>query len=143
MSCSDTAVLMPALIHDAAGPVGGNAAEPAADTFAAAAAPPASAAPAVPASPINQAALALAAQLRAATRADDAQGVTFEALQELISALCVFYAADVEQRGAITPLNTLAGASPTAVLMTTTALLRGANLELFELGMWQSWSGMK
>jgi hypothetical protein len=140
MSCSDTAVLMPALIYDAAEPASGDAAEPAADTFTAAAAPPAAVAPA---SPINQAALALAAQLRAATRADDAQGVTFEALQELISALCVFYAADVEQRGAITPLNTLAGASPTAVLMTTTALLRGANLELFELGMWQSWSGMK
>jgi hypothetical protein len=91
----------------------------------------------------NDAALALAAQLRAATTADDAHGMTFEALQELFSALCEFYAADVEQRGKITPLRTVEGASPTAVLMTTTALLRGANLELFELGMWQSWSGMK
>lgn len=126
MSCSDATVLMPAIIDQTAG----NTSDKIADTSA-------------PSSPLNHAALALAAQLRAATGADDARGMTFEALQELFSALCVFYAADVEQRGAITPLNTLAGASPTAVLMTTTALLRGANLELFELGMWQSWSGMK
>jgi hypothetical protein len=31
----------------------------------------------------------------------------------------------------------------TAVLVTTSALLKAANLEIFELGMWQSWSGTR
>ncbi len=84
-----------------------------------------------------------ARQLRAATAADDAQDLDFALLQHVFGALCEFYAADVTQRERITPINTIEGASPTAVLMTTTALLRGANLELFELGMWQTWSGMK
>lgn len=95
------------------------------------------------ASRLDETATALAEQLRQATSADPSQGITLLALQKLFAALCEFYAHDVAQRGAITPLNTLDGASPTAILMTTTALLRGANLELFELGMWQTWSGMK
>jgi hypothetical protein len=100
------------------------------------------------ASPVGLASLdrtvqALTQRLRAATVADDAQGLTLESLQALVAAVCEFYAADVQQRQAITPLNTVGAASATAVLMTATALLRGANLELFELGMWQSWSGMK
>jgi hypothetical protein len=92
---------------------------------------------------LHGAAASLAESLRQATAADDPQGIDFAILQELFGALCEFYASDVVQRGAITPLHTLDAASPTAVLMTTTALLRGANLELFELGMWQTWSGMK
>ena len=92
---------------------------------------------------LHHAAATLAESLRRATRADDPQGIDFAVLQELFAALCEFYASDVAQRGSITPLHTLDAASPTAVLMTTTALLRGANLELFELGMWQTWSGMK
>lgn len=96
-----------------------------------------------PARSLHADASALARALRDATAVDDSRGIDFGVLQELFSALCEFYASDVVQRGAITPLNTLDGASPTAVLMTTTALLRGANLELFELGMWQTWSGMK
>ena len=93
--------------------------------------------------PLHARAAEMAESLRRATRADDPQGIDFAVLQDLFAALCEFYAADVAQRGAITPLHTLDTASPTAVLMTTTALLRGANLELFELGMWQTWSGMK
>ena len=93
--------------------------------------------------PLHAKAAALAESLRLATQADDPQGIDFAVLQDLFAALCEFYAADVAHRGAITPLHTLDTASPTAVLMTTTALLRGANLELFELGMWQTWSGMK
>ena len=30
----------------------------------------------------------------------------------------------------------------TAVMIMSTAMLRAANLELFELGMWQAWSGV-
>lgn len=94
-------------------------------------------------SSLNEALKALTSQLRLAVDADDAEDTNFEAVQDLFAALCEFYAGDVTQRGAITPLNTLDGASATAVMMTTSALLRGANLELFELGMWQTWSGMK
>jgi hypothetical protein len=69
--------------------------------------------------------------------------LTEAALGELFGALCKLYSANAEQQGHITPIRTGEDANATAVLMTTTALLRGAKLELFELGMWQSWSGMK
>lgn len=70
-------------------------------------------------------------------------GVSDETLRRGFSALTQLYARKAEGRQSIFPLEPSAGASATAVLMTSTALLKGANLELFELGMWQSWSGMK
>jgi len=39
------------------------------------------------------------------------------------------------------PLASQASASPTEVMTTTSALLKAANLAVFELGMWQSWTG--
>jgi len=86
---------------------------------------------------------ALAQQLQREIAAGNDQILTFEALEELLTALCTIYSGDVEQRGQLTPIRLGESANATSVLMTTTALLRGARLELFELGMWQSWSGMK
>ena len=39
------------------------------------------------------------------------------------------------------PLASQTSASPTEVMTTTSALLKAANLAVFELGMWQSWTG--
>lgn len=92
---------------------------------------------------LGQACTDFTRRVREAVAADHPDGMSFDELRGLLAALCEFYASDVAQRDAITPLNTLDGASATAVLMLTTGLLRGANLELFELGMWQTWSGLK
>jgi hypothetical protein len=38
----------------------------------------------------------------------------------------------------VTERNTV---SPTEIMTTTSGLLKAANLAVFELGMWQSWTG--
>jgi hypothetical protein len=64
-----------------------------------------------------------------------------EALQNLIAALCNTYAAQIEAGGKFTPVPEGSVVSPTAVMVTARGLLRAANLAVFELGMWQSWTG--
>ena len=39
------------------------------------------------------------------------------------------------------PLEPRSGVTPTDVMITASGLLRAANLAVFELGMWQSWTG--
>jgi hypothetical protein len=64
-----------------------------------------------------------------------------EALQNLIAALCNTYAAQIEAGAKFTPVPEGSVVSPTAVMVTASGLLRAANLAVFELGMWQSWTG--
>jgi hypothetical protein len=64
-----------------------------------------------------------------------------EALQNLIAALCNTYAAQIEAGARFTPVPEGSVVSPTAVMVTASGLLRAANLAVFELGMWQSWTG--
>jgi hypothetical protein len=64
-----------------------------------------------------------------------------EALQSLMAALCNTYAAQIEAGGRFTPVPERNVVSPTAVMVTASGLLRAANLAVFELGMWQSWTG--
>jgi hypothetical protein len=66
--------------------------------------------------------------------------VTAEALQKLIAAACRVYTARVEAGEPIMPVpkNSI---SATDVMVTASGLLRAADLAVFELGMWQSWTG--
>ena len=66
--------------------------------------------------------------------------ITTEALQKLIAAACRVYTARVEAGEQITPVpkNSI---SATDVMVTASGLLRAADLAVFELGMWQSWTG--
>ena len=66
--------------------------------------------------------------------------VTAEALQKLMAAACRVYTARVEAGEPITPVpkNSI---SATDVMVTASGLLRAADLAVFELGMWQSWTG--
>jgi hypothetical protein len=66
--------------------------------------------------------------------------VSAEALQKLIAAACRVYAARVEAGEPITPVprNSI---SATDVMVTASGLLKAADLAVFELGMWQSWTG--
>ncbi len=66
--------------------------------------------------------------------------VTTEALQKLIAAACRVYTARVEAGEQFTPVprNSI---SATDVMVTASGLLKAADLAVFELGMWQSWTG--
>jgi hypothetical protein len=66
--------------------------------------------------------------------------VTAEALQTLMAAACRVYTARVEAGEPITPVprNSI---SATDVMVTASGLLKAADLAVFELGMWQSWTG--
>ena len=66
--------------------------------------------------------------------------VSAEALQKLMAAACRAYTARVEAGEPIMPVpkNSI---SATDVMVTASGLLRAADLAVFELGMWQSWTG--
>src|SRR4029453_1815449 len=64
-----------------------------------------------------------------------------EALQALMGAVCKTYAAQVEAGEDLLPLPQRGGATATDVMITASGLLKAANLAVFELGMWQSWTG--
>jgi hypothetical protein len=66
--------------------------------------------------------------------------VTAEALQKLIAAACRVYTARTEAGEQFMPVprNSI---SATDVMVTASGLLRAVDLAVFELGMWQSWTG--
>ncbi len=66
--------------------------------------------------------------------------LTPEALQTLLAAACRLYAARraAGEELAPVPKNSLAA---TDVMITASGLLQAANLAVFELGMWQGWTG--
>ena len=85
-------------------------------------------------------AIRLAAEIeKAFAKSDDALSV--EAMQALMGALCRVYSAQVEAGAKFTPIAEGQVVSPTGVMVTASGLLRAANLAVFELGMWQSWTG--
>jgi hypothetical protein len=67
--------------------------------------------------------------------------LSVEAMQTLMGALCRVYSAQVEGGAKFTPIAAGEFVSPTGVMLTASGLLRAANLAVFELGMWQSWTG--
>jgi hypothetical protein len=67
--------------------------------------------------------------------------LSVEAMQALMSTLCRVYSAQVEGGAKFTPIPEGQVVSPTGVMLTASGLLRAANLAVFELGMWQSWTG--
>jgi hypothetical protein len=67
--------------------------------------------------------------------------LTPEALQALMAAACKAYAAQVEAGNPMAALAARTTVTPTEVMVTASGLLRATNLAVFELGMWQSWTG--
>jgi hypothetical protein len=85
-------------------------------------------------------AIRLAAEIEQAfAKSDDA--ISVEAMQALMGTLCRVYAVQVENGAKHTPIPEGQIVSPTGVMLTASGLLRAANLAVFELGMWQSWTG--
>jgi len=73
--------------------------------------------------------------------ADGSSAVSDEALQDLMAALCKTYSAQVEAGSDLLPLRGRTIVTSTDVMTTASGLLKAANLAVFELGMWQSWTG--
>jgi hypothetical protein len=86
-------------------------------------------------------ATALAARIERDLRDGRSDTLTPQAFQALMAALCKSYGTQLEAGAQFLPLANQASASPTEVMTTTSALLKAANLAVFELGMWQSWTG--
>jgi hypothetical protein len=64
-----------------------------------------------------------------------------EAIQALMASMCKLYSAVVEQGAPYLPVGPRSGVTPTDVMVVASKLLRATNLQVFELGMWQSWTG--
>jgi hypothetical protein len=89
----------------------------------------------------SQEASALAARIEHDLREGRSDTLTPRAFQALMAALCKSYGTQREAGAQFLPLASQTSASPTEVMTTTSALLKAANLAVFELGMWQSWTG--
>ena len=64
-------------------------------------------------------------------------------LQRLFKACVQLYALKVDAGRRFAPCGDTRDISATSIMITASGLLKGANLELFELGMWQSFSGTR
>ena len=83
----------------------------------------------------------LAAEIEKALASGTLDTLTPQALHALMSACCKNYATRVEAGENLLPLAQRTTVTPTEVMVTASGLLRAANLAVFELGMWQSWTG--
>jgi hypothetical protein len=99
---------------------------------------------AAPAKPAGNGASVDAKRLAATLERSIADGkldlVSADALQALIAAACRVYSARTEAGEQFTPVPKHS-ISATDVMLTASGLLRAADLAVFELGMWQSWTG--
>jgi hypothetical protein len=96
--------------------------------------------PKVPANGLSADAIKLAKEIEHAfTKSDNA--ISEDAMQTLMGVLCRVYSTQVENGAISTPIEEGQSVSPTGVMVTASGLLRAANLAVFELGMWQSWTG--
>ncbi len=90
---------------------------------------------------VSAAAEKLAAEVDRALAEGRADLLTPEAIQALMAAACRSYSAQVEAGGNFAPLAAASRVTSTDVMVTASGLLKSANLAVFELGMWQSWTG--
>jgi outer membrane biosynthesis protein TonB len=88
-----------------------------------------------------EAATRLARDIDRALDAGRADFLSEEALQALMAAVCRSYSARIEAGGNFPPLASRSRVTSTDVMVTASGLLKSANLAVFELGMWQSWTG--
>jgi hypothetical protein len=83
----------------------------------------------------------LAAEIERGLKAGKLDMLTPQAFQALMAALCKSYGTQREAGAEFLPIANRTSVSPTEIMTITSGLLRAANLAVFELGMWQSWTG--
>jgi hypothetical protein len=94
------------------------------------------------AAPASDQAKALAAEIEKGIADGRLDTLSPAAFQALMAALCRLYSARSEAGADELPLQERGGGiANTDVMIMASALLRSANLAVFELGMWQSWTG--
>jgi hypothetical protein len=123
-------------------PIGKRAPEPAkrTNTKKAATTPPTKSAPGTIEN-VSAAAEKLAAEIDRALAEGRTDVLTPDAIQALMAAACRSYSAQVEASGHFPPLAARSRVTSTDVMTAASGLLKAANLAVFELGMWQSWTG--
>ncbi len=62
-------------------------------------------------------------------------------IQTMLAKAVQLYAERAEAGGALPPFPANVEITATDVMVTVTAMLKAVNLQVFELGMWQAWSG--
>ena len=83
----------------------------------------------------------LAASLEQALAEGHAAALGPAALQRLMAAICRAYRAQIDAGQDYLPLAGHSAVAPTDVMVACGALLRAADLGVFELGVWQSFTG--
>jgi hypothetical protein len=86
-------------------------------------------------------ALALAGDIDRALNEGRTDILSEAAVQALMAAACRSYSAQIEAGGGFLPLADRSRVTSTDVMVSASGLLKAANLAVFELGMWQSWTG--
>jgi hypothetical protein len=89
----------------------------------------------------SAAALALAVDIDRALNEGRTDVLSEAAVQALMAAACRGYSAKIEAGGSFLPLSDRSRVTSTDVMVSASGLLKAANLAVFELGMWQSWTG--
>jgi hypothetical protein len=92
--------------------------------------------------PESDQALALVRALEAKFEAGELDVLTPEATQALMGVICRIYGANQESGNKYSLLAGRAAVTGTDAMITCSALLKAVDLQVFELGMWQSWSGV-
>ena len=92
-------------------------------------------------SDLNAQAAKLAAEIELVVSQGDAAGVSQDTIQDLMAALAKAYSAKIDAGGDFLPLRSRLSVNNTEVMTTASALLKATNLAVFELGMWQSFTG--
>jgi hypothetical protein len=86
-------------------------------------------------------ALALAGDIDRALNEGRADVLNEAAVQALMAVACRSYSMQIEAGARFLPLAERSRVTSTDVMVSASGLLKAANLAVFELGMWQSWTG--
>lgn len=83
------------------------------------------------------------AKLRSALERAERDGLTTDAFQDMMTAQLDMYFLAFEQGQRFEPVRGHSELSSTAILTMVCMLMRSADVGLFDLGLWQSWSGVR
>lgn len=93
-------------------------------------------------STIESAAAAAAAEYEAQLAAGDLATVDVPTLQRVISAALRLYSAKADNEGYF-PIVPRGSITATEAMIPSSALLKSVNIAVFELGLWESWGGVR
>lgn len=85
----------------------------------------------------------LAARFTDISSRNEGSSVPDEVLQSTLTACIKIYGQKFDAGQRLRPLPSASSVDATTLLLAVTAILRSANIELFELGMFQAFSGIR